>query len=78
MRTTPDVESYLERPAASPLNKSASPGLAPESAYCQNVSYVHPAGRVPTVVEYEAIQSGLVLANAALLPVHVVHQSVVV
>jgi hypothetical protein len=28
---------YRARPAASPLNKSWSPGFVPESAYCQNV-----------------------------------------
>ena len=38
----------------------------------------HPAGRVPTVDAKCAIHSGLLLANAALFPVHVVHQLVVV
>jgi hypothetical protein len=40
-------------------------------------AYLHPAGSVPAEDAYRAIHSGLVAPNAALLPVQVVHQSVV-
>lgn len=41
------------------------------------MTYAHPAGRVPMADEYLAIQRGFVEANAALFPVQVFHQSVV-
>jgi hypothetical protein len=89
--------THLDRPAASPLKRSASPGFGPESANCQKVvklhpessecmisdlkkiqSHLHPAGRVPILEAKRAIHNGLLFPNAALLPVQVVHQSVVV
>ena len=71
--------AYLCNPAKSPFQKSASPGFGDAlSECCQNEWYDHPAGNVPTLLEYLATHKGFVLPNAALLPVHVVHQSVVV
>lgn len=40
------------------------------------VTHLQPAGSVPTAELYRATQSGLVEANAAELPVQVVHQLV--
>ena len=49
-------------------------------AEVQKIEITHdqPAGKVPTVEASRAIQRGLLAPNAALLPVQVVHQSVVV
>ena len=58
-----------------PLNRSWSSGV---SVHCQTLRTPQPAGSVPGVLAYRAIQSGLVAPKEASLPVQVVHQSVVV
>ena len=47
---------------------------------CQEIEemYLQPAGRVPMLLAQWAIHSGLVVPNAALLPVQEDHQLVVV
>ena len=54
------------------------PTIGPVEVYCQKVWKPQPFGSPPGADAYRAIHSGFVLPKPPLLPVQVVHQSVVV